>query len=293
MSTLLPVHYFKMHGGRWLSPCFPLPTCRHSVLGGPGSGKGTQCAKLAEAFGYLHVSVGDLLRAEVASGSPTAELINSYIKDGKIVPSEITVGLLKQTIDAACSSTVLVDGFPRALDQIDEFHRIVGVDCAFVLFFDCREDLLMARLIKRGETSGRADDNEASIKKRFVTYREQSYPVIRKYDALGKVKRVDTSAGTIDEVFARVRGLFGGLAAPAPAAAVAPPATPATAPRPVGASGTFLRVLMVNDVYSLDNYPHVASAVAAAKAAAAGLDCKVAATSTPWPLSRAPLFLCS
>ena len=89
--------------------------------------------------------------------------------------------------------------------QIGDYNRISGSDCSFVRFFDCPEDLLMTRLIKRGETSGRADDNEASIKKRFVTYREQSYPVIEKYDAEGKVKRVDSSVGTIDEIFAKVK----------------------------------------------------------------------------------------
>jgi UMP-CMP kinase len=239
------------------------------VLGGPGSGKGTHCAKLAETFGYLHISAGDLLRAEVQSASPTSTLINSYIRDGKIVPSEITVGLLKKAIDTSTADTVLVDGFPRALDQIDEFNRMCATDCAFVLFFDCPEDLLMTRLIKRGETSGRADDNAESIKKRFVTYREQSYPVIEKYDGMGKVKRVDSSVGTIDEVFSQVRSLF----EPSILSGTA-----ATAPRPPSAHGTFLRILPINDVYTLENYPHFASAVVAARKAAADLDCKVIST---------------
>jgi len=178
------------------------------VLGGPGSGKGTQCAKLVEAFKYKHLSAGDLLRAEVASGSATADLINGYITEGQIVPSEITVALLKKAIDNSSESVVLVDGFPRALDQIDEFLSIVGYDCDFVLFFDCNEELLTQRLLKRGETSGRADDNLESIQKRFLTFRNQSYPVVEKYEALGKVKRVDSSVGTPEEVFAKVSPLF-------------------------------------------------------------------------------------
>ena len=76
------------------------------------------------------------------------------------------------------------------------------------VLIDCNEKLLTERLLKRGETSGRADDNLASIQKRFVTFREQSYPVVEKYEALGKVKRVDSSVGTPDEVFAKVSPLF-------------------------------------------------------------------------------------
>ena len=178
------------------------------VLGGPGSGKGTQCAKLVEAFNYLHISAGDLLRAEVASGSPTAELINGYIKEGKIVPSSITVALLSKAIESSEQDTVLVDGFPRALDQIDEFKRVTKLDCDFVLFFDCPEDLLTQRLLKRGETSGRADDNLESIQKRFTTFREQSYPVVEQYGKLNKVRRVDSSQGTPDGVFQKVKILF-------------------------------------------------------------------------------------
>ena len=88
------------------------------VLGGPGSGKGTICAKLAEAYSFLHVSTGDLLRAEVAAGGRGAEEINGYMKEGKIVPSEVTVRLLKRAIDEATAPVVLVDGFPRAVDQV-------------------------------------------------------------------------------------------------------------------------------------------------------------------------------
>jgi UMP-CMP kinase len=195
----------------WLCPAFFAPRSKKRivfVLGGPGSGKGTQCAKLVEAFKYKHLSAGDLLRAEVASGSATADLINGYITEGQIVPSEITVALLKKAIDGCSEAVVLVDGFPRALDQIDEFHAIVGYDCDFVLFFDCNEELLTKRLLKRGETSGRADDNLESIAKRFLTFRNQSYPVVEKYEVLGKVKRVDSSVGTPDEVFAKVAPLF-------------------------------------------------------------------------------------
>lgn len=178
------------------------------VLGGPGSGKGTQCAKLAEELGFLHTSAGDLLRAEVASGSETAALIDDYIRNGKIVPGHITVSLLKKVIDETDCTTILVDGFPRAVEQAFEFIKGTGLDCDMLLFFDCPEDVLEKRLLKRGETSGRTDDNLTSIKKRFATFKTQTAPVIDAYEAQGKVKRVDGSRGTPDEIFQIVKSLF-------------------------------------------------------------------------------------
>lgn len=178
------------------------------VLGGPGSGKGTQCSLLVEKFGFFHVSAGDLLRAESSTGSETAKLINTCIKEGEIVPSEITVNLLKTAIKTTTAPVILIDGFPRALDQAAEFNRIVGVDCDFVLFFDCPEEKLTERLLERGKTSGRADDNLESIQKRFVTFHEQSMPVISRYEKVGKVRRVDSSLGSPIEVFRSVAKFF-------------------------------------------------------------------------------------
>jgi UMP-CMP kinase len=83
------------------------------VLGGPGSGKGTNCARIVEEFGYVHLSAGDLLRAERASGSELADMINTYINEGKIVPAEVTVSLLKAAMEKSESKSFLIDGFPR------------------------------------------------------------------------------------------------------------------------------------------------------------------------------------
>jgi len=141
------------------------------VLGGPGAGKGTQCANMVRDYGFVHLSAGDLLRAEQGSGSKDAELINNYIKEGKIVPVEITAGLLRKAIEAqfnAGRGLFLVDGFPRNIENENRCIRIVGsyAEVAFCLFFDCPEDVMEKRLLKRGETSGRVDDNAEAIKKR-------------------------------------------------------------------------------------------------------------------------------
>ncbi|KAI9290853.1 UMP-CMP kinase [Neoconidiobolus thromboides FSU 785] len=162
------------------------------VLGGPGAGKGTQCANLVRDFDFLHMSAGDLLRAEMArEGSESGELISNYIKEGKIVPMEITLKLIKEEMARYPGKKVLVDGFPRKMDQAIGFEKEVAA-CKAVLYFACDEDTMLERLLKRGETSGRSDDNKESIVKRFQTFRETSYPVIEYYQKKGKVIEVST-----------------------------------------------------------------------------------------------------
>lgn len=121
-------------------------------------GKGTQCGNVVRDYGYVHLSAGDLLRAErERPGSEFGELIEQYIRDGLIVPMEITVKLLQQAMDRHAADTkFLVDGFPRKMDQAIEFERVI-CPSAMVLYFDCTEDTMLTRLMKRSETSGRAD----------------------------------------------------------------------------------------------------------------------------------------
>lgn len=163
------------------------------VLGGPGAGKGTQCAKLVKEKGFVHLSAGDLLRAEQArKGSKYGELIASYIKEGNIVPQEVTIALLKQAIGEAYaqgSNKFLVDGFPRKMDQAITFEEEVA-ESAFTLFFECPESVMLDRLLERGKTSGRADDNIESIKKRFKTFIDTSMPVVDYFDKQNKVVKV-------------------------------------------------------------------------------------------------------
>ena len=164
------------------------------VLGGPGSGKGTNCSKIVEEFGYVHLSAGDLLREERNSGSSLAEMINNFIAEGKIVPAEITVRLLKQAMEKATTSKFLVDGFPRDMDNLKcwETHMNSYADVQFLLFLDCPQHIMLGRLLERGKTSGRNDDNLESIKKRFSTYEESTRPIIEHFKSIGKVRQVDS-----------------------------------------------------------------------------------------------------
>ena len=156
------------------------------VLGGPGSGKGTQSLKLAKEHGFVHLSAGDLLREEKNSGSDTAAMINTYIKEGKIVPGEVTVGLMKKAIEKNGwdKKKYLIDGFPRNKENLDIWTKILGeeINVPFILFLEANEDAMIERIIERAKTSGRDDDNMESLKKRFGVFNNETLPVVAHFD---------------------------------------------------------------------------------------------------------------
>jgi UMP-CMP kinase len=181
------------------------------VLGGPGAGKGTQCANLVRDYGFAHLSAGDLLRAEQdRPSSEFGDMIKENIKNGQIVPMEVTIQLLENAMLESISTTsnrkFLIDGFPRKMDQALKFEEVV-VKSKFTLFFDCDEETMHERLLGRGKTSGRADDNEESIKKRFRTFVETSMPVVEHFEKEGRVVKVDATKGP-EEVYTHVREQF-------------------------------------------------------------------------------------
>lgn len=179
------------------------------VLGGPGAGKGTQCDNIIGNFEtWGHVSAGDCLRAERNNpDSADGKMINEIIKEGKIVPSHITVGLMQKAMRAAeGKNTFLIDGFPRNLENMETWESVVGsaANVVNVFFFDTAEDVMEARLLERGKTSGRNDDNIEAIKKRFKTYQDETMPIIKKYEEKGLVTRFDASPPK-DEVWEKVK----------------------------------------------------------------------------------------
>ncbi|THY21791.1 UMP-CMP kinase-like protein [Aureobasidium pullulans] len=178
------------------------------VLGGPGAGKGTQCSNIVRDYKFKHLSAGDLLREEQdRQGSDFGDLIKEYIRDGKIVPMEVTIQLLENAMQATIKNEginkFLIDGFPRKMDQAVQFEKSV-CKSVFTLFFECPEHVMEERLINRGKTSGRADDNEESIRKRFRTFVETSMPVVEYFDKDGRVVKVQ-AVQTPDEVYEHVK----------------------------------------------------------------------------------------
>jgi len=185
------------------------------VLGGPGSGKGTQCARISEEFKWVHLSAGDLLRAERAKGSELGEQIDHHIKNGTIVPVEVTCSLLENAMIANKDITTdfLIDGFPRNKDNLDGWQRQMSskTDVKFTLFFDCTEEICTQRCLQRGAAgSGRADDNIESLKKRFVTAKESTMPIVHHFEEKGLLRSIDATR-TADQVYGDVQTLFQAL----------------------------------------------------------------------------------
>ncbi|XP_022742137.1 UMP-CMP kinase 3-like isoform X2 [Durio zibethinus] len=175
------------------------------VLGGPGSGKGTQCAKIVQHFGYTHLSAGDLLRAEKNSGSENGIMIQNMMNEGKIVPSEVTIKLLQKAMVESGKDKFLIDGFPRNEENRAAFEAVTKIEPEFVLFFNCPEEELERRILNRNQ--GREDDNIETIRKRFKVFLESSLPVIEYYKAKGKVQEID-AAKPVEEVFEAVKVIF-------------------------------------------------------------------------------------
>ena len=160
------------------------------------------------------MSAGDLLRAERDSGSENAKIINDIIVAGNIVPVEITVNLIKVAMEKNgwAAKKYLVDGFPRNEDNEAGWHRVMGdeVDVKFVLFLDCPEEVMLDRLIKRGEAAGdarRNDDNIETAKKRFKTFIESTMPIVDLYEKVGKTRRISADADP-ESVYTEVKKVF-------------------------------------------------------------------------------------
>ena len=177
------------------------------IFGAPGSGKGTQSARIVEKYGLDHISTGDVLRSEIEAGSELGKLAKSLIDNGQLIPDELMVNILAAKLDAlAGGKGVIFDGFPRTIAQAESLRAILderGQKVTAMIELDVPEEELMDRLIKRGQESGRADDNEETIKKRLVVYREQTAPLKEWYKNDGKHCYINGS-GELDRIFADI-----------------------------------------------------------------------------------------
>ncbi|MBR2160969.1 MAG: adenylate kinase [Bacteroidales bacterium] len=174
------------------------------IFGAPGSGKGTQSEKIVEKYGINHISTGDVLRAEIKNGTELGKTAKSYIDQGQLIPDSLMIDILASVFDSFKDSKgVIFDGFPRTIAQAEALKQMLkdrGQDVSVMLDLDVPEDELMTRLIKRGQESGRADDNEETIKKRLVVYHSQTAPLIDWYKADGKYQHIN-GLGALDRIF--------------------------------------------------------------------------------------------
>jgi adenylate kinase len=177
------------------------------LLGAPGSGKGTQAARLKEYLRVPHISTGDLLRAEVAAGSPLGLQAREVMARGELVSDDILLGMLEDRFSRDDTRDgFILDGYPRNLAQADALDALLGrlgqpFDAAIQLVVD--NEQIVERLAGRAKAEGRADDNPESVRKRLQVYDEQTAPVIEFYRQHGQLTVVD-GVGSLDEVFARI-----------------------------------------------------------------------------------------
>ncbi|NP_001396668.1 adenylate kinase isoenzyme 5 isoform 5 [Mus musculus] len=169
--------------------------------GGPGSGKGTQCEKLAEKYGFTHLSTGELLRQELTSESERSKLIRDIMERGDLVPSGVVLELLKEAMVASLGNTkgFLIDGYPREVKQGEEFGRRIG-DPHLVICMDCSADTMTNRLLQRSQSSQRGEDGAKSIAKRLEAYHRASIPVVTYYERKTQLRKVNAE-GTPEQVF--------------------------------------------------------------------------------------------
>ncbi len=178
------------------------------LFGPPGSGKGTQSERLVEKYGVVHLSTGNLLRAEIAEKTPLGIEAKSFIDKGQLVPDEVVIGMVDSYFDQHKGARgFLFDGFPRTVAQakaLDKLLELKKTNIAAVLALDVNEEELVKRLLNRGKTSGRSDDTDESvIRKRFSVYNNETSPVAEHYKKAKKFQAVK-GEGSVDEIFARL-----------------------------------------------------------------------------------------
>ena len=179
------------------------------IFGAPGSGKGTQSDLLIKQYGLGHISTGDVLREEIKKGTELGKTAQSYIDKGNLIPDELMVSILAGVYDSfgRGHKGVIFDGFPRTIPQAEALKKMLeerGDKVAAMIELDVPEDELMKRLILRGQQSGRADDNEETIKKRLVVYHSQTQPLIEWYKKEGLHHHID-GLGTLERIFADIQ----------------------------------------------------------------------------------------
>ena len=185
------------------------------LFGAPGCGKGTQASRLREHYGINHVSTGEVIRAEIARGTELGRSMEQYIKEGRLAPDEIVIGMIANYVAGHKEAKgCIFDGFPRTTVQAEEFDRILaghGLKVDIMVDIHVPEEELVKRILLRGKDSGRADDaSEEVIRGRLDVYRKQTAVVADYYASQNKYASVD-GVGTMDEVFGRIAAVIDGL----------------------------------------------------------------------------------
>lgn len=187
------------------------------IFGAPGSGKGTQSDKIIAEFGVAHISTGDVLRSEISAQTELGKTASKYIQEGKLVPDGLIIDMLAKKLDKLIKEIttsegnvlpgVIFDGFPRTIAQAEALDKMLeerGEKVSVVIGLEVDDEELIKRIVERGKTSGRADDNAETAKKRLQTYYAQTLPLKKFYENQGKYVKIK-GVGTIDGIYADIR----------------------------------------------------------------------------------------
>jgi len=177
-------------------------------FGPPGSGKGTQAAKMIDKYGLVHISTGDLFRYEMGNNTPLGLEAKSYMAKGELVPDSVTIGMLRNKVEAHPDAAGFIfDGVPRTIPQaeaLDEMLAEKGSSVHALIALQCDDEEIIQRIKKRGETSGRPDDNDENIiRNRIQVYKNETTPVFDFYAGHGKSHSI-VGIGDIEEIFDRI-----------------------------------------------------------------------------------------
>ncbi len=185
------------------------------ICGAPGCGKGTQSKLIVDKYELNHLSTGDLLRNEIKAKTELGIIADSYISNGNFVPDEMIINILQKTIDnlPKNSKGLILDGFPRNVDQaeaLEEMLKLRNMKTDLLIDLSVQDEELINRLLFRGQTSGRSDDNFETIKKRLDIYYSKTTPVSNFYKNLNKYTKID-GMGTVNEIFERISSVLDNL----------------------------------------------------------------------------------
>lgn len=179
------------------------------IFGAPGSGKGTQSDLMIKEYGLEHISTGDVLRAEIKNETELGKIAKSYMDNGKLVPDSLIIDILSSVLDSKGENIngVIFDGFPRTIAQAEALNKMLegrGESVSSVIGLEVEDDELVSRIVARGKTSGRSDDNEETARKRLETYYSQTLPLKDFYVGENKYAAIQ-GHGTIEGIFADIK----------------------------------------------------------------------------------------